>query len=71
MVSKFKPCRFGSRNVLRCESHVPSPTYMESALYTLVPGADKPWLDMVLAVAAMSLRWNGAGEVDALFVGLG
>lgn len=30
MVSKLRPWRFGSRNVLRCESHVPSPTYILS-----------------------------------------
>jgi hypothetical protein len=65
MVSKFKPCRFGSRNVLRCESHVPSPTYMESELYTLVPGADSPWSDMVLVGVEMFRCWNGAGKVDA------
>jgi hypothetical protein len=38
---------------------------MESELYTLVPGADSPWSDMVLVGVEMFRCWNGAGKVDA------
>ena len=40
MVSKFSPTRFGSKNVFRCESQVPSPTYMLLDEYELLPGCD-------------------------------
>ena len=38
MVSKFKPTRLGSKYVFLEESHVPSPTYIVSDEYMLLPG---------------------------------
>lgn len=40
IVSKFNPIRLGRRNVLRDESHVPSPTYIVSDEYVLLPAGD-------------------------------
>ena len=40
MVSKLRPCKFGSRNVFFEKSHVPSPTTILSELYLTAPGAD-------------------------------
>lgn len=50
MVSKFRPTKFGNRNVFLCESHVPSPTNMVPELYELVPGADRPEFDDIVTV---------------------
>ena len=41
IVAKFKPCRFGSRNVFRDESQVPSPTLMVLELYELLPAGER------------------------------
>ena len=38
IVLKLRPCKLGNRNVFRCESHVPSPTYIVGELYVLLPG---------------------------------
>lgn len=48
MVSKLSPIRFGSRNVSRPVSHVPSPTCKVFEAYVLLPGGVRSELDDII-----------------------